>query len=303
MRKVFLVLLIMLSCYANVAMTKDEVAPSSRPSSFLVTGSKGPDSYQSLAVDMTVGITPSWSMNGSFFQSDSGVATLLNEKLISKEERLGADWQISKVWGTTFGVIGRQDPYEIISQGGYLSARADINHWWKGKKSTTISLKGEFLKIAQDLQVKGKFVTLTVKKYLEQKNSYISLNQEIVDWLYISLSHNRYSYSEESSSLGLTSAAKRTSMGGGALSYGYPESSNKLEFIVTPLEWLEVRLGGSTTNTLGSSSKTQTATLGTSFFWDKFQFDVEFSKTDYGSSSGSQSSNQSYNSIGLGYNW
>lgn len=306
MKNAFLIILISIHSFSLFGSDPSENSVSEsgfHPGSILITGTKGPESFKSLALDTTIGLSSKWSINGSFFQSDSGVATLLNEKLTSKEQRLGADWKIDQIWGTTFGVIARQDPYEITGLGAYSSLRTDINRWWDGVKSTTLTLKIEYLKITQDLQFQGKFFTLQVNKFLKQKNAYLLINQEIQDWLFILISHNRYTYTEESSSLGLTSASKRSSFAGEALSYGYPESSSKLELTYIPKDWLELRFSGSSTNILGSDSKTKTVALGTSFFIEQFQLDLEFSKTDYGSSSGIQESKQNYTSIGLGYNW
>lgn len=275
-----------------------------RPSSFMSTLSKGSDNYQSFLLDTTFGLNPEWSISGSYFQSDSGVATLLNEELISKEEQISTSWKIDKTWTLGLGIIARQDPYEINSNGGFLSVNTNINNWWKGSKNTSLTLKAEILKVTQDLQVQRRFVNLNIYKTLKQKNAYISLNQELLDFLSVSLSHNRYTYSNESSNLGFTTATRRISTGGGgALSYGYPESRNSLDFYITPLDWLELRLGGSIIKTLGSDSKTQTMTIGTSFYWENFQIDTVFSKSDYGTSSNNQSSEENYTSIGLGYNW
>lgn len=297
-------LLIILSLFMISAplMSEDSISDK-RSSNVLGTFSKGPDSYQSFVLDATLGLNSSLSLNGSFLKSDSGVATLLNEELITNEERFGADWKINKTWGTTFGIIARQEPYEINSKGGYLSINSNISHWWDGKRNTYISLKGEYLNITQKLQAQGRFVTINVNKQLEQRNAYLSLNQEIFDYLLISVAHNRYSYSEESSSLGLTTATRRITSGAGALSYGHPDTTNKLEFIFIPSEWLEVRLAASQTKILSTDSKSKTAIIGTSFFWNSFQLDAEYSKTDYGTSSGTQDSKQSYTSVGLGYNW
>ncbi len=175
-------------------------------------------------------------MNASYFKSDSGLASLLNEELISKEQRLGLDWNINKYWGTAFGITARQDPYETVSQGGNLSVRSDINHWWKGKRNTTVTLKGEFFKVAQDLEVQGKVLKIKVYKYLEQKNFTASINQEFLDFLTVTFSHSTYSYSEEVSQLDLFVLSKRISMGAGAFSYGYPESSNSLELVLLPYD-------------------------------------------------------------------
>jgi len=274
-----------------------------RPSSLIGTYSKDKDHYSALLIEGNLGLSSSWSLNASFFQSDSGTASLLNEKLITKEEHIGVDWNINKYWGTAFGLSARQEPYETVSQGGNLSIRTELNQWWKAKRKTSLTLKGEFVKIAQDLQVQGKILKVSVYKYLEQKNLNITLNQEFLDFLNISFSHSTYRYSEEVSNLDLYILSKKISMGAGTFSYGYPDASNTLEILLYPYDWLELRLLGSETKSAGSSSVTKTASLGASLFWNNYQLDLEYAHSDYGNSSQLQASNQSISSIGLGYNW
>lgn len=274
-----------------------------RPSYFSLSGTRGPDSYQSYIIETKVGMDPKWSIGGSYFQSDSGIATLLNEPFISKEIRADIDWQINKTWGVAIGAISRQDPYEIIGQGAFLSARANINNWWKGKKKSTLTINYESLRITQDVVLQGRFVSFNIQKDLEQKNTSISFDQEILDWLELSLSHSKYSYSEKTNDLALTTSKRRTAWGGSSTSYGYPEVSNSLEFQINPKDWFELRLGASQTKILGNDTKTQSSNGGLTFYWESFQFDMDYSRTDYGSTSGTSEQVQDYSSLGIGYNW
>lgn len=274
-----------------------------RPSFFSLSGTRGPDSYQSYIIETKVGLDPNWSIGGSYFQSDSGVATLLNEPLISKEIRADIDWQINKTWGLAIGAISRQDPYEIIGQGAFLSASANISDWWKGKKKSTLKINYESLRITQDVVLQGRFVSFNIQKDLEQKNTSINFDQEIVDWLVISLNHSQYSYSEKTNDLALTTSKRRTAWGGSSTSYGYPEVTNSLEFQMSPKDWIDLRLGASQTKILGNDSKTKSSGGGLTFYWESFQIDMDYSRTDYGSTSGTSQQVQDYSTLGLGYNW
>lgn len=278
-------------------------AAENRVSNVSVTGTNGPEEYQAFALDALVALGPQWALTGSLFQSDSGVANFLDEALVSKEGRLGADWRINPTWNVAAEVIRRQDPYEVRGRGAALSTRAVVSDYWQANRPTTLKLKLEQIRYSQDVTFQGTFRSLEVERDITQKSATLTFDQEFTDWLSASLSHTRFNYTEDANELAVTTSRRRTSIGGQAATYGLPDRVNALEVVATPWEWSELRVGTSRSKILDNDTETRTNSLGVSFFWEEWQFDLDGSRTDYGDTSGDDEPEQDYISAGIGYSW
>jgi hypothetical protein len=273
-----------------------------RPGSLtaLVTG--GPDQYQSFSLDSFIGLNQKLAFLASYQQSDSGTATALNEKLISREIRVGADWEINDIYSTAIELMARQDPYEVRSRGAGLSGRGRISEWWKGKRDTFLRLKFQQLQYSQNLTVQGPFKSLEFQRTVTQNMGTLGLEQEILDWLSLSISYNRYNYSDEANNLASTTSRRRTTWGGGrGISYGLPDRSTTFELILNPLEWIEARLSNTASKILNDDTNIKTNALGLSFFWKDFEIIVEVSQVNYGDTSGDDGNKQTFSGAGIGY--
>lgn len=289
-----LFLILLTSFYANAE---------SRFSNVGLTRTNGPDEYSSVALDGLIALGDKWAFTASAFQSDSGVANFLDEELVSTEVRLGANWQMTPTWNLAAEVISRQDPYEVRGRGAGISIGSKISDFWQGKKDTVLKFKVEQLRYSQELTLQGPFVTLEVDRAVTQKSAVIALDQEFADWISASLTHTRYNYTEEANKLALTTARRRTSLGGNGPTYGLPDRISALEFVLYPLEWLETRLGVARSKILEDDTVIKTNSIGLSLFWKSWQLDVDGSQTDYGDSSGDDEEKQNYVSLGIGYTW
>ncbi len=278
-------------------------AAENRVSNVALTGTNGPEEYQAVSLDGLIALDDKWALSASLFQSDSGVANFRDEELISKEGRLGADWQLSPIWNVAAELIARQDPYEVRGRGAALSTRAVVSDYWQAKRATTLKLKVEQLRYSQDLTLQGAFASLEVERDITQKSAMLMVDQEFTDWLSASLSHTRFNYTEDANKLAVTTARRRTSIGGQGATYGLPDRVNQLEVVLTPWEWSELRVGTSRSKILDNETETKTNSLGVSFFWESWQLDLDGSRTDYGDTSGDDEPEQDYFSAGIGYSW
>lgn len=275
-----------------------------RPSNLSARHTQGPDDYLAYALDGVVGLNEDWSAQLSAFRSDSGVAELGDEELVSQELRLGADWQVSPTWGAAFQFISRRDPYELNARGVALAARSVVSDWWQGKRDTTVRLRFEQLSYTQDLSVEGRLRTLEVQRNVQQRAGTVALEHELLDWLSASLSHTRYNYSEESSQLALSTSRRRAAWAGSSgISYGMPDRSSTLELVLTPLTWAEARISTNRSRVIDEETETKTHVLGLSFFWKDFELELEAAQTDYGDLSGDEEEKQTFVTAGLGYGW
>lgn len=274
-----------------------------RLSTVNLTGTSGPDSYQSGSLDALIALGDQWALTGSYFKSDSGVARFRDEPLVSTELRGGADWQINASYAVAAEMISRQDPYELRARGASLSARAIVSDLWGAARATTVSVKAETLKYTQDLTLRGQFASLEVDREVRQKAGTLTLDQEFTDWLSASLSYTRYNYSEESGKLAVSTARRRTSWGGGGQLYGQPDWAHTLAVTLNPWEWFEARLSSTRSRILNDDTDIKTNSLGVSFFWRDWQLDLDGSRTEFGATSGNDDSTQDYLSAGIGYAW
>jgi hypothetical protein len=267
-----------------------------------ITGTQGPDEYQALSVDALVDLSKKWSLNGSYFQSDSGVG-LLNEKLVSKSGRLGLGWEMNQTWNFAAEFVSRQDPYEVKGRGAALSLRSVVSDFWKSKSATSLSLKIEQLKYSQDLTLRGPRASFEIDREITQKSGTVTLDQEFTLWISASLSHTRYNYSDGVGKLTRTTARRRTSFGGRSANYGLPDYVNTFGIELTPWEWSALHLTTTESKVLNNETKIKTNSIGVSFYWKSWQLDIEGSRSIYGDVSGKDNPTQDYSSLGISYSW
>jgi hypothetical protein len=278
-------------------------AAENRLSNVTVSGTNGPEDYQAASLDGLIGLNAEWAVTGSLFQSDSGKATFLDEELISQEGRLGADWQINATWNVAAEVISRRDPYEVSGRGGALATRAVVSDYWSAKRATTLKFKLEQIRYTQNLTLQGQNASIYIDRDISQRSGTLALDQEFTDWLSATLSHTLLNYGEDANQLAVTTARRRTSIGGQRAGYGLPDRVSEVELIVTPWDWSELRLGTSRSKIVDNDTETKSNSLGVSFFWKSWQFDLDGSRTDYGDTSGTEESTQDFVSAGIGYSW
>jgi hypothetical protein len=274
-----------------------------RSSMISLSGTQGPDDFKSGSLSSTIGINEDWAAKLSFFQSDSGVADILEEKLISSELRLGGDYQINLMWGVEFGVVGREDPYEVEGRGGYLGGRVVLSDFWGGKRETSLNLRIERMRFTQSLTVEQTLRTYEIETSINQEFIQLGLDQDIFLWWLLYFSHRKYNYSDESSRLVVTSARRRTSFSGSRNNYGLPDNDILAGFQFLPYEWLEINLDTSRTKLVEQDEITKSNSLTTTFLWSDFSLDLSVSLTDFGDASGEDQEKQTFYTIGLAYSW
>lgn len=274
-----------------------------RSSMISLSGTQGPDDFKSGTLSSTIGVNQDWAAKFSFFQSDSGVADVLDEKLISSELRLGGDYQINPTWGIEFGVVGREDPYEVQGRGAYLGGRVVISDFWGSKRETSLNFRIERMRYSQSLTVEQTLRTYEIETSINQESLQIGLDQEIVLWWLGYVSHRKYNYSDESSRLVVTSARRRTSFSGSRNNYGLPDNDTLVGFQFLPFEWFELNLETSRTKLVEQDEITKSNSLTTTFLWSDFSIDLSVAFTDFGGASGEDQEKQTFYTAGLAYSW
>lgn len=274
-----------------------------RPSSVALSGTQGPDDFSSGTLTASLGMSEEWAFKISYFYSDSGVAAALSEPLISNELRAGADWQISETWGSNLGVIFRRDPYEVTGRGFYIGGSSVLSDLWEGKRETALLLNYERIRYTQNLTVQGTFRTLEIDREITQESISASLEQELFDWILMSVSYRAYQYSEEANQLAVTTSRRRTSWGGGQSTYGLPEQEKTLGLQINPAEWIEMLLEASGSRLVDGEDSVRTNSLILTFNWRSYSLDLGVARTDFGEASGNDEDKQTFYSTGLSYNW
>ena len=270
-----------------------------------LTFTGGPDDYKSQSVDGAIGINDEWQIIGSYFRSDSGVAQLADEPLVSTEGRIGLDWSFHSSWNVFGEVIGRKDPYELVGQGGSLGFGVNISDYWKSKKRTRLSFLVQQIKFRQDITFVGARASLNVSRAVDQKLATVSLSQEIIDWLELGLNVSRYNYEGESDKLALATGRRRTSLGGSGPTYGLPDRAASIRLTLTLWDFMETSLIGSHTKILPEGeSETKTQTIEQLFFWKDWTLGAQYISSTYtNNASGSDPSTQTFFGVILGYSW
>jgi hypothetical protein len=268
-------------------------------------GSSGPDEYQSQSADAVIGVNEEWQILGSFYRSDSGIARLTGEELISTEVRVGADWKFHEDAGVNAELIRRQDPYELYGQGGLLGGHYHLSSLWKGKRKTRLGFSLQQLRFTQDVTFTGSRASLNIQKDTSQRKGTVSLQQDITDWMEASASFSRYNYDGEADNLSLITARRRTNWGGNGPNYGQSDRSTTMGLTFFPLEWMETTVSGNRTRILGDSeAESRAMTLNQVFFWKKFHLGIEYTSTTYTEgSSGTDPSTQEFWGGNFGYEW
>lgn len=265
----------------------------------------GPEEYKSQSVDGIVGISEKWQLLGSYFRSDSGIAPLTGEKLISSEGRLGADWVFHPSWNVYLEAISRKDPYELYGRGGAIGVGANVSDFWNSEKRTRIALTLQQIKFEQDVTFVGARGSLNVARAVDQRLATLSVSQEILKWLELGLTLSRYNYTGESNQLAFATARRRTSLGSSGPTYGLPDQTRSLSMTLSPLEWMETSLIGSRTKLLSEGeAESKTLTIEQLFFWRDLIIGAEYTTSTFSDNvSGEDPATQSYVGGSLGYSW
>ncbi len=265
----------------------------------------GSDEYKSQNLDGTVGLSEKWQLVGSYFRSDSGVTKLLDEKLISNEARLGADWALDPSLNAFFEGIARQDPFELNGRGASLGISSTLSDFWSGKKRTRLSFSLEQIRFQQNVTFTGPRASFTINRAVTQKRGKISLNQELLDWLEMGASFSRYNYDGETNQLAFVTSRRRTMLGGNGPNYGLTDRVASLNLTIFPLDWSETTFIFSRTKLLSEDeAETKSFTISQLFIWKKWNLGFEYTSSTYTSNaSGTDPSTQAFVGMSTGYIW
>ncbi len=276
-----------------------------RSSNISIGENSGSNSYKSQALDTVIGVSPEFQITGSYFQSDSGVANLGNEKLTTKEGRLGVDWKFHSSTNAFLEGIRRQDPYKLNSRGFKTGLGSNVSDFWQGKRQTRISFSVQQLSYTQTGTYSGARTTINIHRTVQQKSGTIALAQEVFDWFETRLSFTQYNYSGGSSNLSSATLRRRTAAGSGGPTYGLTDRSASLTLTFLPWEWAETSLTGTRTKILSDdNSESKSGMIAQTFFWKEWSLEIDYTQTTYTNNvSGTDPSTQNFTAVYVGYSW
>lgn len=249
----------------------------------------------------SIGLSEHWLFDLGLFRSDSGMSRTGNEELISTELRAGADFQAGDQYGLKLEAIHRKDPYELLGLGAGFGGNYGLHTLWGGELLTDISFKVESIRYQQQIKYTGPLASLTIDRDVTQRLYEVALTQEFSRWFLVSLAIRRYNYTEGINKLLVTTARRQTNFSRGRNSYGLPDREQDLSITISPLSWVSLKLGVARSQLVNDDEELKSRRSEVTFYWRDFDLALEYANSDFGDTSGDDSSVQEFGSVSLGY--
>ena len=272
-----------------------------RSSSVSLSMTQSSSDYKDQSGNLGIGINSEWLLSMSYFESDSGVSRTGKEELVSTEYRAGVDYQKGDFYGIGAEAIYRKDPYELLAYGAGVQANYGLHTLWKGELLTDIAIKVESIRYQQQIKYTGALSSFTVDRDVTQRLFDLMIRQEVNRWLMISAQIRRYNYTEGINRLSLTTARRQTAFSSGRNSYGLPDREQELAAKISYISWVHLNVAAGRSQLATDETEIKSRRSNLVFFWRDFDFSVEYSYSDFGSTSGDDSDIQEFYALGLGY--